>query len=149
ESISGPARDMLEQISVAIPGIAGALVLLWVGYLFGKIVKGAAEQILPSMGFDRFVSALGISTEGATPSRTVGTIMMIAILLFFAIKSAELLNSPIIASAAVACALAFGLGGRLTAHQLLERWTQANVPPKAPARPARPNPPEPDSPPLI
>ncbi len=57
--------------------------------------------------------------------------------------------ASVIGSAAVACALAFGLGGRLTAHQLLERWTQANVPPKAPTRPARPNPPEPDSPPLI
>lgn len=47
ESISGPARDMLEQISMAIPGIAGALVLLWVGYLIGKVAKGAIEQILP------------------------------------------------------------------------------------------------------
>jgi hypothetical protein len=32
--------------------------------------------------------------------------------------------ASIIGSAAVACALAFGLGGRPTAHKLLERWTQ-------------------------
>ena len=228
ESIAGPAREMLIPIGAAIPRVLGALVLLWIGYLIGKVAKGAVEQILPSMGFDRAVGALGISAESTTPSRTVGTVVMVAILLFFAIKSAELLESPIIAamlaqalelgsrvlfgtgiilvgvfiarivaglvggadragwlsailkwsiialsvamglrfmglaneiviiafasiigSAAVACALAFGLGGRLTAHQLLEQWTQAKVPPKAPNRPARPTPPEPDSPPLI
>lgn len=225
ESISAPAREMLIPIGAAIPRVASALVLLWIGYLIGKVAKGAVEQILPSLGFDRAVGALGISTESTTPSRTVGTVVMIAILLFFAIKSAELLESPIIAamlaqalelgsrvlfgtgiilvgvfiarivaslvggtgsagwlsailkwsiialsvamglrfmglaneiviiafasiigSAAVACALAFGLGGRLTAHKLLEQWTQTNTPPK---RPAAPKAPEPETPPLL
>ena len=50
------------------------------------------------MGFDRSVSAIGISTEGGTPSRAVGTAVMLAILIFFAIKAAELLQSPIIAA---------------------------------------------------
>src|SRR3546814_13096486 len=49
------------------------------------------------MGFDRSVNALGFRSENTTPSRTVGTIVMIAILIFFAIKAAELLNSQIIA----------------------------------------------------
>jgi hypothetical protein len=57
--------------------------------------------------------------------------------------------ASIIGSAAVACALAFGLGGRPTAHKLLEQWTQGNAPPKAPARPAAPKPPEPENPSLI
>jgi hypothetical protein len=201
EAISGPAREMLDPIGQSIPSIAGALILLWLGYVLGKIAKSATEQILPSMGFDRAVSAIGVSTESTTPSRTVGTVVMVAIMLFFAIKAAELLNSPIIAvmlaqalelgsrvlfgtgiilvgvviarivsnlvsgsgsegwlpailkwsiialsvamglrfmglaneiviiafasiigSAAVACALAFGLGGRATAGRLLERW---------------------------
>jgi len=219
EAISGPAREMLIPIGSAIPRIASALVLLWIGYLIGKIAKSAVEQVLPSMGFDRAVNALGVSTESTTPSRTVGTVVMIAILLFFAIKAAELLDSPIIAtmlaqalelgsrvlfgtaiiligvviarivanlvggagsegwlpailkwsiaalsvamglrfmglaneiviiafasiigSAAVACALAFGLGGRPTAHRLLERWTAGNAKPAAPRAPKAPAP---------
>jgi hypothetical protein len=211
EAISGPAREMLIPIGAAIPRIASALVLLWIGYLIGKIAKSAVEQILPSMGFDRAVNALGVSTGNATPSRTVGTVVMIAILLFFAIKAAELLDSPIIAtmlaqalelgsrvlfgtgiilvgvviarivanlvggasaegwlpailkwsiialsvamglrfmglaneiviiafaaiigSAAVACALAFGLGGRSTAHRILQDWTAGGGTPAAP-----------------
>jgi hypothetical protein len=58
--------------------------------------------------------------------------------------------ASIIGSAAVACALAFGLGGRPTAHRLLEEWTKANQPPAAPSRPRAPKPPSDDSqPPLV
>jgi hypothetical protein len=231
EAISGPATQMLRTILDSIPLVIGALILLAIGYLLGKLAKQAIEQLLPSMGFDRSVSAIGISAEGGTPSRTVGTVVMVAILIFFAIKAAELLQSPIIAamlaqvlelgsrvlfgaviilagvaiarivsnlvsgagtegwlptilrwsiialavaiglrfmglaneivviafaaiigSAAVACALAFGLGGRPTAHKLLERWTDANavpVPPSRPRPPRAPAPPSDSQPPLV
>ncbi|HEX8667599.1 MAG TPA: mechanosensitive ion channel [Allosphingosinicella sp.] len=217
EAVSGPARAMLATILVSIPLVVGALIVLTIGYIIGKIAKQAIEQLLPSMGFDRTVAALGISPEGTTPSRTIGSLVMLAILIFSAIKAAELLQSPIIAamlaqildlgsrvvfgaviilggvliarivanlvssdgtggwlpailrwsiialavamglrfmglaneiviiaftailgSAAVAAALAFGLGGRPTAHKLLERWTDANQPPAVPVRPRAP-----------
>lgn len=228
EAISGPATEMLRTILDSIPNVIGALILLAIGYFLGKIAKGAVEQVLPSMGFDRAVGTLGFSPGTTTPSRTVGTIVMIAILIFFAIKAAELLDSPIIAmmlaqvleqgtqilfgtaiiiggviiakivsslvggagtdgwlpailkwsiialavamglrfmglaneiviiafgsiigSAAVACALAFGLGGRPTAHKLLEKWTDANQVPAPPSRPRAPKAPTDDQPPLV
>lgn len=231
EAISGPATQMLRTILDSIPLVIGALLLLAIGYLLGKLAKQAIEQLLPSMGFDRAVGAIGISAQSGAPSRTVGTAVMIAILIFFAIKAAELLQSPIIAamlaqvlelgskvlfgaviilggvaiarivsnlvsgagtegwlptilrwsiialavaiglrfmglaneiviiafasiigSAAVACALAFGLGGRPTAHKLLEQWTDANavpVPPSQPRPPKAPTPPSDDLPPLV
>ena len=224
EAISGPATEMLQTILDAIPLVLGAALLVAIGYFVGKLAKAAIEQILPSMGFDRAVSALGFVPGSATPSRTVGTVVMIAIMLFFAVKAAELLQSPIIAvmlaqllelggrvlfgagiilggfvfaklasnlvsgtgsegwlpailkwsiialsvamglrfmglaneiviiafasiigSAAIACALAFGLGGRPTAHKLLERWTDENRPPMPPRRPRAPTPPADDS----
>ncbi len=226
DAISGPATEMLRTILDSIPLVIGALILLAIGYLLGKLAKQAIEQLLPSMGFDRTVSAIGISAEGGSPSRAVGTAVMLAILIFFAIKAAELLQSPIIAamlaqvlelgskvlfgaviilggvaiarivsnlisgaategwlptilrwsiialavamgltfmglaneivviafaaiigSAAIACALAFGLGGRPTAHKLLERWTEANAVPVPPSRPRAPKAPTPPAPP--
>jgi hypothetical protein len=228
--ISGPATEMLQTIFDALPRIVAAVVLLAIGYILGKLAKQFIEQLLPSAGFDRSVSALGFTSESTTPSRTVGTIVMIAILLFFAIKAAELLQSPIIAvmlaqllelggrvlfgagiilggfifakiasnlvagtgsegwlpailkwsiialsvamglrfmglaneiviiafasiigSAAVACALAFGLGGRPTAHKLLEQWTAENRVPRPPRAPTPPTPPVApgDPPPLV
>lgn len=228
QAISGPATEMLHTILNAIPNVIGAVLLLAIGYVLGKIAKSAIEQVLPSLGFDRSVGALGFAPESTTPSRTVGTVAMIAILIFFAIKAAELLQSEIIAlmlaqvleqgmqilfgtaiivggvviarivsglvsgastegwlpailkwsivalavamglrymglaneiviiafgavigSAAVACALAFGLGGRPTAHKLLERWTEGNQAPRAPSRPRAPKPPGDSQPPLV
>ncbi|MEA2351500.1 MAG: hypothetical protein QOG86_2441 [Thermoleophilaceae bacterium] len=232
QSISGPATQMLSTILESIPNVIGALVLLAIGFFIGKLAKQAIEELLPSMGFDRSVSAIGLSTGTGSPSRAVGTAVMLAILLFFAIKAAELLQSPIIAamlaqilelgshvlfgaviilggvaiarivsnlvsgagsegwlptilrwsiialavamglrfmglaneiviiafsaiigSAAVACALAFGLGGRPAAHKLLERWTEGNAPPAPPSRPrapkAPPAPPSDAQPPLV
>jgi hypothetical protein len=219
-AISGPATQMLHTITAAIPNVLGAVILLGIGYVIGKLAKGVIEQLLPSMGFDRSVSALGVPSGSASPSRTVGTAVMIAIMLFFAIKAAELLNSPILAamvaqilelggqvlfgtviivagviiarivsglvggaagegwvatmvrwaiialsvaiglrfmglaneiviigftaiigSAAIAAALAFGLGGRPTAHKLLDQWTSGNAVPAPPAAPAAPVPP--------
>lgn len=218
EAISGPATEMLRTILDSIPLVLGAAILIAIGYFVGKLAKQAVEQILPSMGFDRAVNALGFTSANNAPSRTVGTLVMVAILLFFAIKAAELLDSAIIAvmlaqvlelgsrvlfgaviilggviiarivanlvsgagsegwlpailkwsvialavamglrfmglaneiviiafaaiigSAAIACALAFGLGGRPTAHKLLEGWTEGNkLPPPPPARPEPP-----------
>jgi Conserved TM helix len=225
-AISGPATQMLRTILDSIPLVIGALILLALGYLIGKFAKQGLEQLLPSMGFDRSVSALGIAGESGAPSRTVGTLAMVAILIFFAIKAAEMLQSPIIAvmlaqilelgshvlfgaviilagvaiarlvsnlvsgagtegwlptilrwaiialavaiglrfmglaneivviafasiigSAAVACALAFGLGGRPTAHKLLERWTEGNAIPAPPRSPAAPRAPRASPPP--
>jgi hypothetical protein len=57
--------------------------------------------------------------------------------------------ASIIGSAAVACALAFGLGGRPTAHKLLERWTDANQPPAPPRRPRVPSAADDAQPPLV
>jgi hypothetical protein len=222
EVISGPATEMLRTILDALPRVVGALILLGIGYIVGKLAKQFIEQLLPSAGFDRAVGALGFSPEGTTASRTVSTIVMVAIMIFFAIKASELLQSPIIAimlaqilelggrilfgtgiilggvviarivanlvsgagtegwlpailkwsiialavamglrfmglaneiviiafasiigSAAIACALAFGLGGRPTAHKLLEDWTEGNRLPSPPAPPSPPTPPTP------
>jgi hypothetical protein len=57
--------------------------------------------------------------------------------------------ASIIGSAAVACALAFGLGGRPTAHKLLDRWTSGNGIPVPPSKPRSPKAPTDMQPPLV
>ena len=57
----------------------------------------------------------------------------------------------ILGSAAIACALAFGLGGRDAAARILERWSDTGQPPVRPAPPRRIRaaPPEDEQPPLV
>jgi hypothetical protein len=56
----------------------------------------------------------------------------------------------ILGSAAVACALAFGLGGRDAAARIVERWADTGPPPRpTPPRRIRQAPPSDEQPPLV
>jgi hypothetical protein len=59
----------------------------------------------------------------------------------------------ILGSAAIACALAFGLGGRDAAARVLDRWTDqaggSAMPPPRPRRIRQAPPPEDEQPPLV
>ena len=233
-AISDPATAMLNSIALAIPRVLAALVWLAIAFLIGRWVKTLVETVLPSLGFDDSVRALGIMPASANPSRVVGAIAMTAILLAAAIEAARQLGGDsvavllfqitelggkvifgtviivaglflarilaslvgsstgeagyaqtivkyaiialftaigltfmgladqivmmafglILGSAAVATALAFGLGGRDAAARILERWAEEQAPPARlpPPRLRKPTPPEPDDdaqPPLV
>ncbi len=88
---------MLNMIAEAIPNVLAALLWLAIAYLIGKFVKTLIETVLPSLGFDNWVRALGIMPAGANPSRVVGAIAMTAILLAAAIEAARRLGGDSIA----------------------------------------------------
>jgi hypothetical protein len=209
--------------------------LLWlaIAFLIGRFVKTLIETVLPSLGFDNSVRALGVMPVSSNPSRVVGAIAMTAILLGAAIEAARQLGGDsvaalifqitelggkvifgtviivvglflarilaglvgsstgeagyaqtivkyaivalftaigltfmglaneivmiafglILGSAAVATAIAFGLGGRDFAARMLEEWQDGNAPParRAPPRLRRPAAPADDDsqPPLV
>ena len=208
-AISDPATAMLQQIALAIPQVLAAVLILAIAFLVGRWVKTLIETVLPSLGFDNSVRALGMMPASANPSRVVGTIAMTAVLIvglmeaahkvggdssaallfqitelggkvifgtviivvgiFLARILANLVGSStgessyaqtivkyaiialftaigltfmgladqivmlafglILGSAAVATALAFGLGGRDAAAQILEEWQDSQGPP--------------------
>jgi len=97
-AISDPATAMLNTIATAIPRVLAALVWLAIAFLIGKWVKTLIETVLPSLGFDNNVRALGIMPSQANPSRVVGTIAMTAILLGAAIEAARQLGGDSIAA---------------------------------------------------
>jgi hypothetical protein len=232
-AISDPATAMLNTIALAIPQVIAALLILAIAFLIGRWVKTLLETVLPSLGFDRTVQALGIMPINANPSRVVGSIAMTAVLIvglmeaakrvggdstaallfqitelggkvifgtviivagiFLARILANLVGSStgesgyaqtivkyaiialftaigltfmgladqivmmafglILGSAAIATALAFGLGGRDAAARMLDQWQAGQMPmtpPPPPPRLKRAAPPDDDSqPPLV
>jgi hypothetical protein len=129
--------------------------------LGSKVLFGAVI-ILGGVAIARIVSNLvsGAGTEGWLP--TILRWAIIALAVAIGLRFMGLANeiviiafASIIGSAGVACALAFGLGGRPTAHKLLEQWTESNAVPVPPSRPrppkapAAPPPPSDDQPPLV
>ena len=97
-AISDPATAMLNTIALAIPRVLAALVWLAIAFLIGRWVKTLVETVLPSLGFDDSVRALGIMPASSNPSKIVGAIAMTAILLAAAIEAARQLGGDSVAA---------------------------------------------------
>ncbi|HKR86765.1 MAG TPA: mechanosensitive ion channel [Phenylobacterium sp.] len=224
-AISDPAVAVLSTVLAAVPRVLAAAIVLGIALLIARWVSGLLEQLLPSLGVDRSLSALGLgqprplatdatlegappttgTASGMTPSKIIARVVLVAIMLFSAVEAARLLTfgaiavmlaqilelgarvlfggaiilagvmianflaglarrssggeegiastivrwstialasamglrfmgladeivviafALILGAAAVAAALAFGIGGRETARRLLEQWTQ-------------------------
>ena len=96
-AISDPATNMLNTIALAIPRVLAALVWLAIAFLIGRWVKAMLETVLPSLGFDNSVRALGVMPASSNPSKVVGAVAMTAILLAAAIEAARQLGGDAVA----------------------------------------------------
>ena len=140
-----------------------AIFLAQVTELGGKVIFGTLI-IVVGIFLARIVS--GLVASGTGEGGYAQTIVRYAIIALFtaigltfmglADQIVMLAFGLILGSAAIACALAFGLGGRDAAARVLERWTdEPGGPPMPPPRPKRLRqaPPEPDEgesqPPLV
>jgi hypothetical protein len=93
-AISDPAEQMLTTILDAIPSIIAAALLLGLGYLIAKFAGQLLETTLRGLGVDRSLAETGIVPEGHSASSIIARIAQIAILLFFAVMAAQVLNFP-------------------------------------------------------
>ena len=225
-AISDPATAMLQSIALSIPNVLAALVILAIAFLIGRWVKTLLETVLPGLGFDNALRALGMMPATTVPSRVVGSIAMTAVLIVGIMEAAHKIGGDstamllfqvtalggkvifgtviivvgiflarilstlvgsstgegnyaqtiikyaiialftaigltfmgladqivmmafglILGSAAVATAIAFGLGGRDAAARILERWADEQMPPaRRPAPPRLKKPADPTS----
>lgn len=68
EMISGPAKNMLNQLMSAIPNIIAAGIILFVFYVVGKFVVGIVGDLLKSMNVDSYADSFGMSSLTANSS---------------------------------------------------------------------------------
>jgi len=214
-AISDPATAMLQTIALSIPNVLAALIILAIAFILGRWGKSLLETVLPGLGFDNAMRALGMMPAASVPSRVVGNIAMTAAIIVGIMEAAHKVGGDstaallfqvtalggkvifgtviivvgiflarilstlvgsstgeasyaetivkyaiialftaigltfmgladqivmmafglILGSAAVACAIAFGLGGRDVAARILERWTDEQMPARRPVPP--------------
>ena len=94
-AITEPASEMLGTILDVIPSLFAAVLLVSVAYFVGRLVSGLIGNVLAGAGFDNILAQLGLGrpTEGGrTPSGLVGTLILVAILLFASVEAASLLG---------------------------------------------------------
>ena len=97
-AIAEPATNMLNTIALAIPKVLNALIWLALAFIVAKWVKSLLETVLPGLGFDNAVRALGVMPATTVPSRVIGAIAMTAILLAAAIEAARAIGGDSVAA---------------------------------------------------
>jgi hypothetical protein len=129
---------MLIQITDLGGRVLFGAIIIGVGVLLARILSGIVASTSGDDGFAPAIVRYAILALAiAMGLRFMGLANEIVTLAF----------GLVLGSAAIACALAFGLGGRPTAHKLLERWTDGGTKPKLPEPPRAPEPPTPPVPP--
>jgi hypothetical protein len=102
DAITAPASEMLNSILLALPLIFGAMLVLVIAYLVGRVVAGLASNLLSGFGFNNLVAKLGIAKESTadqrTPSDIMGYLVLVAIMLFATIEAVRLLGFEMLAS---------------------------------------------------
>ncbi len=94
ESISGPAIELLETIAGAIPLVIGAALVLGIAFFIARWIADLIEDVLPGLGLDQSVGAIGILPNGMTASSLISKAVTVAIMIFGAIAATKLLNFP-------------------------------------------------------
>lgn len=96
EAVTAPVSRMLDVILAAIPGIFAAGLLLIIAYVVGRLVAGLVSNLLASIGFNKFLSQLGISGDtesaGRMPTDIAGGVVVVAVMLFAAMEASSLLG---------------------------------------------------------
>lgn len=95
EAISQPATEMLQAILNAIPAIFAAGILLALAYFVARFVGDLVARLLDGIGINRFLNQTGITRvlpTGRQASDIIGSLVMIAIMLFAATEAADLLG---------------------------------------------------------
>ncbi|MEN3973133.1 mechanosensitive ion channel [Sphingomicrobium sp. XHP0235] len=87
DALSGPLTSMLTMMLDAIPRILLAVFWLGIAYVLARAAKMLVETVLPALGFDNAVRAMGVFENSAQPSRIAGAIAFIAVMLFGAIEA--------------------------------------------------------------
>jgi len=100
-AITQPASDVLGTILGAFPVIFGAVLVLAVAYIVGRVVAGLITSLLAGIGFNTILARLGLGKEPGegerTPSEIVGYLVLVAVMLFASIEALDLLNFELLA----------------------------------------------------
>lgn len=95
EAISGPASQILEQITSLIPGFIGAAVVLGIAFFVGKLVGGIVTDLLKGVGFDNAPAKIGLNLTPSgdnTPSNLAGKLVMVAIVLLSVLQALPMMG---------------------------------------------------------
>ena len=92
QSIAKPATDMLSIIFNFIPSLFSAFIILAFAYFIGKLVSDLVISILAKFNINRVLPLIGVKNAQMDLPQIVGKLILISIMLFAALESADVLG---------------------------------------------------------
>jgi hypothetical protein len=96
DAITKPASDMLARIMGMLPAIFGALLVMAIAFVVGRLVAGIVSNVLAGAGFNSMLVKLGLSKQAKegdhSTSAMAGKLAFIVVLVFASIEAANLLG---------------------------------------------------------
>ena len=122
QAITQPATTMLNTILNALPNVFAAFIMLAIAFVVGKVIAELVTDLLTAMGFNMLMERMGFgrvpvpstttnttttmrgtaptppAMSQTTPARAVGTVVLVAIMLFTAVEAMRLLGFTAVAA---------------------------------------------------
>ncbi len=144
DAITKPASDMLAKIMDTLPNIVGALVVVLLAVIIGKVISGLVTNVLAGLGFNNVLVRLGLAKQAPqgkqTPAAWVGMVVFALIVLMASVTACDLLGFPAVgaliqdfiqfAGHILMGTAIFGLG--LLLAQIIAKGIRASDSPNAP-----------------
>ncbi|MBL4683779.1 MAG: mechanosensitive ion channel, partial [Nannocystaceae bacterium] len=94
EPLAGPLHNAINTIITLIPRLAIAALIVFVGYIVGKILRVVVRNALSGLGFDKLMERFGLDkfTGKSTWSDLIGMLLMVFVMLQATIAALEKLE---------------------------------------------------------
>lgn len=100
-AITAPASAMLAKITAILPALFGAVLVVGIAWIVGRLLAGIVSNLLAGVGFNNVLVRLGLSKhareDGHSPSAQAGHLVLIVVLLFAGIEAANLMGFSMLA----------------------------------------------------
>ncbi|MCA1748012.1 MAG: mechanosensitive ion channel [Parasphingopyxis sp.] len=92
--VSEPVTTLLNNIMAFIPGLIGAALVFFLGLVIARIARDLTVTTLQTVDLDKWAQRGGVDemTGSTAISRTIGTIVYVVIVVFFAIAALNILS---------------------------------------------------------
>ena len=95
EAVTRPASAVLEQITSAIPGIIGGVIVLSLSYFVAKLLSGIVTDLLGGVGFNELPAKLGITQANSLatpPSEIAGKVLTVVMMLLATLQALPMMG---------------------------------------------------------
>lgn len=99
QTLSTSFNQVINDLLTALPDIIGALLILLVGYILARVLRGIVSVLLERVGADRAFArhggdVYGSASSAVVPSNVGGLVVFWVVLLIFFIAAANFLGWP-------------------------------------------------------